>query len=319
MPKIHLIHEYNMPFSDNSISYWSMHFISVLECLAYHKNLTYPAIRSDGTISSLARMKGNYPNSFFDIMINYISNWGMQYFMVHYLNHEISLCIVDKIKENLDDLFNIPNYKDYDGFEFYISGHDSELSNNINERYDEIYPKEFELNFLEKGNLIRNSDICLVLKNTKQNRNIAIFGEIEGNHGYRLFQDSFWNGKSDFCVIGIGAVDGNKKGNFYLEKYLYVGKYPKLNIIFEKDSFVVRDFYYVLNEFKQIFNYGASYTYYGDNTNYRYIVNEIIIKNWNNSMLYILEQLYNLKNTNNNELIGEIDKGAVKLIVPMDN
>ncbi|MEG9489318.1 hypothetical protein [Mannheimia indoligenes] len=321
MAKIHLINEYNMPIYDNSLSYWSMHFISVLECLVYHNNLQFRPIiiPETQTVSSLATMKSNYPNSFFDVMANYISNWGIQYFMVHYLNHEIGLELVDKIKEKLDDLFNIPNYKDYSDFEFYISGHDSELSKNIEGRFDEVYPKNFDFNLLEKRNLIKNSDICLVLKNYQNDQNIAIFGEIEGNHGDKLFTDSFWNGKSDFCVIGIGAVDGYQKGKFYLERYLHKRIFPKLNIIFEKNSYVVRDFLHTINEFRYIFNYGLEHKNYSDNSNYSYIVNEIIIENWNMSILYILDQLYQIKNTSNEELVGEVERGNIKLIVPMDN
>lgn len=321
MAKIHLINEYNMPIYDNSLPYWSMHFISVLECLAYHKNLQYRPIiiPKTQTIGSLTMMKGTYPNSFFDNMANYISNWGMQYFMVHYLNHKINLNIVNKIKEQLDDLFNITNYKDYNDFEFYISGHDSELAKDISQYYDEIYPKTFKLDFLSKNDLIRNSDICLVLKDIQNNKNIAIFGEIEGNHGDKLFTNDFWNGKSDFCVIGIGAVDGHQKGKFYIERYLHNGIYPKLNIIFEKNSYVVRDFFHVINEFRYIFNYGIKHINYSDNSNFRYIVNEIIIKNWTASIVYILDQLYKIKNNSGNQLIGEIKKGDVKLIVPMDN
>lgn len=321
MAKIHLINEYNMPIYDNSLSYWSMHFISVLECLAYHKNLQFRPIiiPETQTIGSLALMKGNYPNSFFDIMVNYISNWGIQYFMVHYLNHEINLDLVDKIKEQLDDLFDIPNCKDYDDFEFYISGHDSELTKDISKYYDEIYPKNFELDFLSKNYLIRNSDICLVLKDTQNGKNIAIFGEIEGNDGYRLFNNKFWDGKSDFCVLGIGAVAGHQKGKFYIEKYFHHGIYPKLNIVFEKNSYVVRDFLHVINEFRYIFNYGTKHINYSDNSNFCYIVNKVIIKNWDMPILYILDLLYKIKNTSNEQLIGEVEKGDIKLITPMDN
>lgn len=321
MAKIHLINEYNMPIYDNSLSYWSMHFISVLECLAYHNNLQFRPIiiPETQTIGSLALMKGNYPNSFFDILANYIRNWGMQYFMVHYLNHKISLDLVDRIKEQLDDLFNILNYKDYDDFEFYISGHDSELTKDISKYYDEIYPKNFQLDFLSKKNLINNSDICLVLKDTQNNKNIAIFGEIEGNNGDKLFTNDFWNRKSDFCVLGIGAVDGHQKGKFYIQRYLHHGIYPKLNIIFEKNSYVVRDFFHVINEFRDIFNYSTEYINHSDNSNLRYIVNEIIIKNWNESILYILDQLYYIKHDSGKQLIGEVEKGDIKLIVPMDN
>lgn len=313
MGKIHLINEYNLPIFDNSPSYWSMHFISILECIAYHKNLQYPAIRLNQTISSLAMMKGYYPNSFFDFMITYIQNWGMQYFMVHFLNHEINLSVVNHIKSELDDLFDIPNFQDYNDFEFYISGHDSELSINIQDKFDEIYPKNFDLNILEKENIITNSDICLVLKS--DDRNIAIFGEIEGNYGDKLFQDSFWNYKSKFCVLGIGAVAGHSKGKFYIEKYIHLGKYPKINVIFEKSSYVVHDFYNILSEFRHIFNYGKSY--YGYQGNFGYIINEIIIKNWNESILYILDLLYRLKD-NSDSLLGEIAEGEIKLITPFD-
>lgn len=291
MAKIHLLNEYNMPIYDNSLSYWSMQFISILECLVYHKNLQFRAVGDSHSISSLATMKSQYPNSFFDLMANSIQNWGMQYFMVHFLNHRMGLKIVDGIKENLDGLFNIPHYQNYNDFRFYISGLDSELPSKISRRYDEIYPRYTELDFLEKDYLVKNSDFCLILKDTDEDKNIAIFGEIEGNHGDKLFQDSFWNHKPNLCVLGIGAVDGYKKGVFYIEEFLYKGKYPKLNVLFEKNSFVVRDFYFVINEFRIIFNYGKSHISYHENSNYSYIVNEIIIKNWNNPIGVVLNIL----------------------------
>ncbi len=75
----------------------------------------------------------------------------------------------------------------------------------------------------------------------------------------------------------------------------------------------------MINEFRYIFNYGTKHINYSDNSNFRYIVNEIIIKNWNNSILYILDQLYEIKNDSGENLIGRIEKGDIKLIVPMDN
>lgn len=317
MAKMHLLNEYNMPIYDNSLSYWAMHFISVLECLMYHKNLEFPAIRIEQSISSLALMKGNYPNSFFDKLSNYIKNWGMQYFMVHFLNHKMSLNIVDNIKNKLDYFFNIPNYQDYDDFEFYISGHDTELSKNLDNRYDEIYPNNFDFNFIDKDNLIANSDICLILKNNEEDRNIAIFGEIEGNHGDKLFNDSFWFGKSNYCVLGIGAVEGHQKGKFYIEAFLFLGKYPKINLLFEKNNYVIRDFWAVISEFQSIFNYAAKYRNHHI-SNFSYIVNEVIVKNWNEPILDVLNILYELKDNRSN-LLGEIDKGEIKLIMPMDN
>lgn len=312
-----LIHHYSMPISDNSLSYWSMHFIAVLECLANHKTLRYPACKLyEYPIFSLANMKGYYPNSFFDNMASFIQNWGMQYFIVHFLNHKISLELVDKIKENLDGLFNILNYKDYDDFEFYVSGIDSELGKNISERYDEIYPKHFNLTVENKSFLERNSDFCLVLKSTQEGKNIGIFGELEGNYGEKLFQDSFWEGKSDFCVIGIGAVNGKNKG-YYLENYLYRGQYPKLNILFEKSNHIIHDFYRVVNEFGYIFYQGVNYKNFHPDSSFRFLI-DMIIQNWNAPVRNILDKLY-LYKTDSDELIGELENKPILLISSMDN
>lgn len=312
-----LINNYSMPVLDNSLSYWSMHFIAVLECLANHKTLGYPAHKlHEYPIFSLANMKGHYPNYFFDEMSKFIQNWGMQYFIVHFLNHKMGLDIVDKIKENLDDLFNIPNYKDYDKFEFYVSGIDSDLGKNIHEKYDEIYPKNLNLTIEQKLLLERNSDFCLVLKNTQENKNIGIFGELEGNYGGRLFQDGFWGKKSKFCVIGIGAVNGKNKGVFYIERYFYLGKYPKLNILFERSNYIVYDFHRVVNEFRAIFIYGSQYKSFQSDQSFKFLV-DLIIENWNRPVGDILNKLYSYK-CDSDELIGEMAK-PILLISSMDS
>ena len=312
-----LIHHYSMPISDNSLSYWSMHFIAVLECLANHRTLEYSSQKLYGyPIFSLAKMKGYYPNSFFDRMAVFIQNWGMQYFIVHFLNHKFGLDIVDKIKENLDDLFNIKNYKDYDGFEFYISGFDSELGKNICEKYNEIYPNNFDLTPEEKLYLERNSDFCLVLKNTIKDKSIGIFGELEGNHGEKLFQDSFWERKSNFCVIGIGAIDGKNKG-YYLERYLYRSLYPKLNILFEKSNYIINDFYRVINEFQIIFYQGSQYKNFHPDASFRFLIDKII-QSWDFPVGSILNELYSYK-SDSNELIGGLDNKPILLIPSIDS
>lgn len=311
--KREFIYSYNMPIFDNSLSYWSMHFIAVLECLAYHKTLQYPARKLyHYPIFSLANMKGSYQNGFFDQMARAIQNWGMQYFIIQYLNHKIGLDIVDKIKENLDGLFNIVNYKNYDDFEFYVSGLDSELSKDISKRYDEIYPKTFDLDFRSKNLLENNSDFCLVLKNTEEDKNIGIFGEIEGNYGEKLFKDSFWEEKSELCVLGIGTIQGNKKGIYYLEPYWYKSKHPKLNIIFERENYIVNDFYRVINEFQVIFNYGPQYKNFLKHEPFGFLV-DMIIERWNLPVEDILNQLYEYKKPSD-ELIGEMEDKPLNLI-----
>ena len=307
----------NLGIIDSSISYWALHFISILECLSHHKNLMFPAHKlKDFPILQLSHMKGNYPNSFWDQMENYMRNWGFQYFFVHFLNQNLGLNIVDKLKERLDDYFHIRSTFDYDDFKFFVSGTDSRLSLNLNKRYDEVYPKQFNLSTIQISNLESYSDFCLILKNNDEDQNIGIFGEIEGLHGEKLLTDSFWiDRKSEHCVIGLGTISGKDPNQIYIQDYFVKNRYPKVIVLFEQSHYIVQDFHYTLREFKSMFDRGIYYKCYSKDESFIFLVN-YIIQNWNTPVKDILNFLYQYINTR--DLIGSVEDESLNLIPSID-
>ncbi len=309
--------EINLGIIDSSISYWALHFYSILECLSSHKTLTYPAHNLKSfPIWSLSNMKGHYPNSFWDDMERSMRNWGSQYFFIHFLNQNLGLPIVNELKSRLDDLFYVRKTFNYNSFEFFVSGKDSRLFLNLNKRYDEIYPKNFNLSPLQILDLENYSDFCLVLKNTEENKNIGIFGEVEGWHGEKLLRNSFWDQrKSQHCVMGVGAINGTDK-KLYMETFYHQGKFPKIIVLFEQSHFIISDFYNILQEFRNMFYQGAYYKCYSRDESIIFIIN-YIISNWNEPVGTILSFLRSQIYENRN-LVGIIEDEKIEIIPSID-
>ncbi|MBD2782753.1 hypothetical protein [Xenorhabdus szentirmaii] len=236
-------------------SYWATHFYSVLKCMDSHKNLMYSPRRfKEFPMWSLSLLRGNLPPNFFDQIESYIRNWGMQYFLASFFNQKLGGHIIIELIERLEELYGVCFNRDLDSFSFFVSGNDSSLSYKLSNRFTDIFPyKELKGSL---GDLIGYSDLCLVIENSLNGNSVGIFGEVEGYHGNKFQSENYWGKKQEFCVFGIGVVDGNQKLVYFEESY-HKG-IPRVHLIFEKSHFIINDFLEVLNCLKLLFLYGPT-------------------------------------------------------------
>jgi len=243
---------------ENEKSYWANHFYAVIECLNSHKGPKYSPRRIDGFPEwSLNGLRGYLPPNFFDNIQDYLKNWGFQYFLVSFLNQKASNNIVSEVINQLGGMYGISFSTELTEYSFHISGNDSALSLGLNEVFTEVFPMKVGNSKPDIQTLIANSDICLVLNNPVKNIKVGIFGEIEGIYGNKLRNQSFWDNKQDYCVFNIGVINGKTK-QCYIENFELNG-ISRVQIYFEKNHFVVQDFYKTLDWFKQLLMYGPSF------------------------------------------------------------
>jgi len=194
---------------EDNKSYWANHFYSILKCFHYHKTLCYsPMQLKSYPLGTMNEMRGFFPLNFFAEMESYLYNWGFQYFLVTFLNQKASSNIVENLIVRLSDMYGVNFSLSLKEFSFYISGHDSSLSENLQDYFTDVFPAELRGLKANTNKLIEQSDLCLILKNPETNQKIGIFGEVEGLHGNKLRRKSYWENKQDFCVFSFGVVKG---------------------------------------------------------------------------------------------------------------
>jgi len=219
----------------------------------------------------MSLLRGNLPPNFFDAIEAYLKNWGAQYFLASLFNQKIGGHIIVELIERLEDLYGVCFNKNLNSFSFYVSGSDSALSDRLDERFTEIFP--FNVREEQKRNLIAYSDLCLILKNDLTEGSVAIFGEVEGTYGNKLRTEKFWGKKQEFCVFGIGVVDGNQK-QIYFEELRRDGV-DRVMLMIERSHFVVSDFSKTLQYFKWLFLYGPNFEGFSGDDEFRYFAGEM--------------------------------------------
>jgi len=288
-------------------SYWATHFYSLLKCIDSHKNLQFSPQKFEVfPVWTLSYLRGNLPLNFFEKINNFIQNWGVQYFLTSFFNQKIGGHIIIELIERLEDLYGVCFNKDLDTFSFYISGNDSTLSHRLSERFSEIFPyKELKYN---PYSLIAHSDLCLILENSFTKNSVAIFGEVEGLHGNKLRNEKYWDKKNDFCVFGIGVVEGNQKLVYFEENHHK--NIPRVILLFEKSHFIVSDFNTVLNAFHFMFLNGPLHKYPKIDDEFDFFYN-FLIKNWNTPIEEIFTYLEQY--LDGGELVG-YNEGDIPII-----
>lgn len=274
---------------ENQKSYWANHFFSVIQCLDAQKGFKYSPRRIDGyPLWSLSSLRGHLPPNFFEVVQDYLRNWGFQYFLVSYLNQKMASNLVQEVVNRLGSMYNISFSKDLKEYSFHISGNDSTLSDGLKSYFSEIFPLAAGKNKPNIDNIIANSDICLVLTSPETNAKVGIFGEVEGVHGNRIRNQLFWDNKSDFCVFNIGMIEGKTKQCF-IENVTFNDS-KKVNLYFEKKHFVANDFSITLDWFKQLLIYGPSFSLSANNEEFDYFIN-CLKQKWARPACELLEHI----------------------------
>lgn len=261
IPGIGLAQPLNLGIITNQRSYWSTHFYSVLECLRYHNTLQWPGRKlSDiGKVNwSLEDLRGVAPPNFFQLIDANMRNWGMQYFLATFLNRSEAEPIVNALISRLSQLWDCSfGTTDY---QFFISGRDSDLGRAVGLRFDEIFPRKVLLDVPDRESIIDFSDLCMILRSMEHfddmgnSKRLGLFGEVEGNKGGDLFRNSYWSGKSNYCVFAFGVVDEPGDGAYIDTKQ--VGQVDRVLVTLQTGHSVVKDFRTVLWWMAHLFTYG---------------------------------------------------------------
>lgn len=274
---------------ENYKSYWATHFYSILQCLHYHKNLQYhPSNLNTYPLWTLRDLRGHCPPNFFDSIQKYIQNWGFQYFLVSFLNQKLDSDVVLKLIDKIEKIYDVKFSKELDEFSFHISGHDSNISDNLEQQFSGVFPTTLNNMYPNKTDLIKFSDICMILTNSKTMQKVGIFGEIEGLYGNKLLNENYWGRKQDFCIFGIGTLKGTS-GKIYFDTIIK-NNIHKIILLIEKEHYVIRDFNHTLEVIKYLFLYGPGYNYVSTDEEFNYLLN-IIKLNWAFPIPTLLEKL----------------------------
>ncbi|WP_312917504.1 hypothetical protein [Stenotrophomonas sp.] len=275
-----------------------------------HKTLNYsPRSLAEFPVWSLSLLRGNLPPNFFDQVESYIRNWGVQYFFASLFNQKIGGHIIIELIERLEYLYETCFSKDLNRFSFHVSGNDSQLSHKLSSFFTEIFPyKEMKGSLHD---LIGYSDLCLVLENPLSGASVGVFGEVEGNYGNKLRTESFWGRKSEFCVFGIGVVNGDQK-LIYFDESNHKG-IPRVHILFERSHFLISDFLEALNCLKHLFLYGPSLNHRSPDEELGFFLCEIK-KMWSSPIDQVFRHLEMF--IDGGDLVGFND-GAISIITDL--
>lgn len=307
-----LIEPFKQVLVPNYRSYWATHFYSVISCLHHHKNLEHSPRRMEAfPFWSLCLLRGSLPSNFFLIIERFIANWGYQYFIVNFLNQKMSFGIVKELVDRIQNLYGTCIVDELSSFGFYISGSDSGLSLGLRERFTRTFPPVHESCYKK---LIAQSDLCLILESPSNEEYIAIFGEVEGIYGNKLTKPTYWEGKQDNCVFGIGVLDNINSNGIYFQEY-NDNRYKKVNLLFDISNFVVKDFSETLDFFNNIFHFGPSYKHRSQNDDFNFFAS-YLKKNWNKPIEEVFAYLE--KFIDCNDLVGR-NTGILPIITDIQS
>jgi hypothetical protein len=273
---------------DDIKSYWASHFYAVLQCLHYQITLTHSP-RTDLVVLypnwTLGNLRGTLKPNFFNMIKQSVQNHGFQYFLACFLNLKMSSEVVDEIINQVCNIYEIDLDRGFLSFTFHIAGGDSILSQGLNERFDVVIPDGTSEEILD---VIDRSDICLLLRYAG-NKNFALFGEVEGNHGSKQLRGSYWGKRPKLSSFSIGVAQGKTK-------LAWIGTsifdmIPRAHVIFEKDHFVVHDFRRTVEYFEDIFQNGPTWKRCSGDEEWDFFANMIRV-NWDTPMPTLLNIIH---------------------------
>lgn len=190
-------------------SYWAMHFCSILEALREQKQLKYSFQKSipHGGIQSIAGLVSNAPRAFFGYLKGSINNFGLQYFLCHYLMSREGDPAIKALLTEVSNAYDFDLLGGMTGFGVFVCGVDSYSGHNFLRTTDAVIFGYNEQTIQNVWRDIHFVDLCILINKSENSRKIAVLGEVEGNNGAKLLRESYWGGKSSFCSFGIGVSD----------------------------------------------------------------------------------------------------------------
>lgn len=226
---------------NSATSYWAMFYYAILKTVANQKNIKYPLIQP-----SLESYRGvlKHPANFFHQMRSSLRNHGFEYLMIDFLRSQDGSEIFAQLTSSLLQENGINDF-DIKLLNIFKLGSDSLVSKRIsgykNPDVKIFLPGRTESVFERKkaglsisyssGNISAAFGFCdlFIMVSDGAKHTYGFVGEVEGQHGERLFREDYWGGKnglkSKFATFALGASDRKKnieavspKGNIVLHR-----------------------------------------------------------------------------------------------------
>ncbi|HHR5390865.1 TPA: hypothetical protein ACS5PF_004041 [Salmonella enterica subsp. enterica] len=255
--------------NDNMKSYWAGIYLSVIESLVYQNNLSagFHKLASMKKNLSFESLKGNTDLNVLNVMLDTtMKNHSFEYLLRNMFNSSHYDLIFNHIIRGVNDIYDI-NYPTLNK-RYYILGQDSVSSHPPIDNYDYLVPasKGFISDKSVIKHLIRHCDAAIELYNPDFNERILLLGEVEGNHGNKLFRESFWIKEKQALTgnrqyhFGLGMVSLEIDPEFLqsispqeVKKYLVnVGDSPIVVLIFESVTDIPKDMLFAIDDIKKM-------------------------------------------------------------------
>lgn len=295
-------------------AYWAMHFCSILETLYDQKTIEHGFQKSymDDVFPSLRNLASRAGFAFFSSIKMSVQNFGLQSLLCHYLTSAEGWPVFNNI------MVNISNNHNYDfmglstQYGVFISGKDFQSGSKfISENNPELLGYK-SITHAEAAEKVAYADLCFLLKG--EERNFAVLGEVEGNHGQQLASDGYWVKKNGlYYSFGIGVrkrsqdlsqvlIGQQKKPPVITGGWVTTNVGNKYVVTIDSDHSVVQDFYNSVGTIQLFMTMGAD-----QRANYDpmlYPVLNVIKQNWDSHILDLLQYLRGMLKSNEAATLG---------------
>jgi len=158
-------------------SYWAMHFGSILETLREQKQLKYSFQRSipSEITPSISSLVSNTSPSFFGQLKSSISNFGLQYFLCHYLMSREGGSAVSAILNGISNAYGNDLASNVKSFGVFVCGIDSYSGHSFLQNTDAVIFGYNEHTIQNVWQDIRYVDLCILIEKDDYPNKIAIF------------------------------------------------------------------------------------------------------------------------------------------------
>lgn len=270
----------HMPVFDHD--YCFAHFAAILQCLHNQTNFGYsPGYLKKYPEWTLNEFRVSHGLNFFHHISNYIHNWGFQYFLINFLNNPTSFNITKALMQGMSEVHGIHYLDKFPFYNFMITGDDSRQTdfNFLNQ----VQTSPFTT--LYNYHPSKHSDLALLFRHKFDeltDDDVAIYGEVEGNYGFRLLKTDFWvgsearkkkRGKHPDCTFGFGVVKSktiSKNLGFSAKEYLAGSpaitlNYVKVNnsykvvVLLDQEHSIVQDYHDAMAIIRDILIHGPDY------------------------------------------------------------
>lgn len=195
----HIIKTIKPGITTNYTSYWAMHIGALIETLYEHSGLRFNLNRyMDSRLNNYNRSLRGICDAaepfFFNQLIGHIRNWGLQYFMCHYLRCYEGYPVLLTLRDALANNLRCPALSTYQEIGIYVGGRDSisgmAFIKGLQKRCSTYWRYNRCIQFAHGHPAdFNNSDLCMVFDDSPENyAECAVFGEVEGkpNKGFTI-------------------------------------------------------------------------------------------------------------------------------------